>query len=134
MTFWLLQTLGDVDPDLVERAAQPPRKAHPLRWVAAVAAVVMAVGVGIRWYNPPKHTPPIAPPTVHSDTPIGDTTSTTMNNTVSTQPTTTTTEPNGTGGDTYSCEAHSSWYHSIDGNLIEYVGADRFRAWDASLS
>ena len=131
MTFWLLQTLGDVDPDLVERAAQPPRKAHPLRWVAAVAAAaVMVAGVGVWWQHRPEDQPPI----MNSDTPVGDTTSTTMNNTVSTQPTTTTTEPNGTGGDTYSCEAHSSWYHSIDGNLIEYVGADRFRAWDASLS
>ena len=26
MNFWLLNAIGDVDPDLVERAAQRPRK------------------------------------------------------------------------------------------------------------
>ena len=71
MTFWLLQTLGDVDPDLVERAAQPPRKAHPLRWVAAVAAAaVMVTGVGVWWHNRPEDNLPI----INSDTPIGSTT------------------------------------------------------------
>ena len=109
MTFWLLQMLGDVDPDLVERAAQPPRKAHPLRWVAAVAAAaVMVVGVGVWWHNRPEDQPPI----INSDTPVGDTTSTTMNNTVSTPPTTTTTEPPGIGGDDKSCVVHNM-YHSI---------------------
>ena len=45
---WLMQALGDIDPDLVERAAQPHRKPHPLRWVAAVAAAaVMVAGVGV---------------------------------------------------------------------------------------
>ena len=42
--FDLLQAIGDVDADLVERAAQPPRKAHPLRWVAAVAAAAVSGG------------------------------------------------------------------------------------------
>ena len=110
MTFWLLQTLGDVAPDLVERAAQPPRKAHPLRWVAAVAAAaVMVAVVGVWWQHRPEDQPPI----INSDTPIGDTTSTTMDTITSTQPTTTTTEPNGTGGDEKSCVVHRGDYHGI---------------------
>ncbi len=110
MTFWLLQTLGDVDPDLVERAAQPPRKAHPLRWVAAVAAAaVMVAGVGVWWQHRSESQLPI----INSDTPVGDTTSTTMNNTVSTPPTPPTTEPNGTGGDEKSCVVHTLDYHTI---------------------
>ena len=107
MTFWLLQAMGDIDSDLVERAAGKPRKTHPLRWVAAVAAAaVMVTGVGVWWHNRPEDNLPI----INSDTPIGDTTSTTMNNTVSTQPTTTT---NGTGGDEKSCVVHSGYYHGI---------------------
>ena len=109
MTFWLLQTLGDVAPDLVERAAQSPRKAHPLRWVAAVAAAaVMVAGVGVWWQHRPENQPPI----INSDTPVGDTTSTTMNTITPTQITTTTTEPNGTGGDEKCCVVHNM-YHSI---------------------
>ena len=64
--FDLLQAIGDVDADLVERAAQRPRKRQPLRWVAAVAAAVMVAGVGVWWHNRPENTPPIAPP---DDTP-----------------------------------------------------------------
>ena len=126
MTFWLLQALGDVDPDLVERAAQPPRKAHPLRWVAAVAAAaVMVAGVGMWW----QHRPASQPPIMNSDTPVGDTTSTTMNTITPTQPTTTTTEPNGTGGDEWSCDGCSYLYHTFDVDLIRYIGSERFHAW-----
>ena len=125
MTFWLLQTLGDVDPDLVERAAQRPRKAHPLRWVAAVAAAaVMVAGVGVWWHNRPEDQPPI----VNSDTPIGSTTdgdtpigqttysTTTTTTTTTTEPTTTTTtnDGGGTGGDDKSCVVHNTiLYHTI---------------------
>ena len=109
MTFWLLQTLGDVDPDLVERAAQPPRKAHPLRWVAAVAAAaVMVAGVGVWWQHRPADTPPIT----DSNTPTGQTATTT---TITTEPTTTTTtEPPAIGGDDKSCVVHNTiLYHTI---------------------
>ena len=42
MSFWLLQTLSDVDTDLVERAAQPPavKERHPIRWTAVIAAAL----------------------------------------------------------------------------------------------
>ncbi len=131
MTFWLLQTMGDVDPDLVERAARSPRKVHPLRWVAAVAAAaVMVAGVGVWWHNrPDDNTPPI----MNSDTPIGDTTTTTVDTITPTQPTTTTTQPNGTGGDEWSCDAHNGWYHNFDGELIDYIGSERFAAYIESL-
>lgn len=32
---------------------------------------------------------------------------------------------NGTGGDENSCAVHTLFYHSIDGNLIEYIGSDK---------
>ena len=111
MTFWLLHTLGDVDPDLVERAAQPPRKAHPLRWVAAVAAAaVMVAVVGVWWQHRPEDQPPI----MNSDTPVGDTTaSSTSPSTAIVEPTTTTTtKPPETGGDEKCCVVHNM-YHSI---------------------
>ena len=110
MTFWLLQTLGDVDPDLVERAAQPPRKAHPLRWVAAVAAAaVMVAGVGVWWHNRPEDNLPI----INSDTPIGDTTASSTSPSATIEPpTTTTTKPPETGGDEKCCVVHNM-YHSI---------------------
>lgn len=112
MTFWLLQTLGDVDPDLVERAAQPPRKAHPLRWIAAVAAAaVMVAGVGVWWHNRPADTPPI----INSDTPVGDTTASSTSPSATIEPpTTTTTKPPETGGDDKSCVVHNTiLYHTI---------------------
>ena len=113
MTFWLLQAMGDVDPDLVERAAQPPRKAHPLRWVAAVAAAaVMVAGVGVWWHTRPEDTPPV----IHSTNPTGNTTTvgdiTPPTTTTTIEDTTTTTEPLGTGGDEWSCVVHNL-YHSI---------------------
>lgn len=58
--FDLLQAIGDVDADLVERAAQRPRKRQPLRWVAAVAAAaVMMAGIGVWWHTRQNDTPPI---------------------------------------------------------------------------
>lgn len=145
MTFWLLQTLGDVDPDLVERAAQPPRKAHPLRWVAAVAAAaVMVTGVGVWWHNRPEDNLPI----INSDTPVGDTTSTTMDTITPTQPTTTTTEPTtttttndggGTGGDEKSCVVHNATYHSIQigpnqvGKELYDAFIDQYMGWGKPL-
>ena len=131
MNFWLLQAIGDIDPDLVERAAQPPRKAHPLRWVAAVAAaVVMVAGLGLWWNNTrPENKPPVT----HSTNPTNEsitattvggvitastTTTTTITTTVTTtepttQPTTTPDNPPDTGGDDKSCVVHSLLYHSI---------------------
>lgn len=109
MNFWLLQALGDVDLDLVERAAQPPRKAHPLRWVAAVAAAaVMVAGVGVWWHN---IRPEDKPPVTHSTNPTNEPITATTVGGVITGPTTT--EPNGTGGDDKSCVLHNLLYHSI---------------------
>ena len=114
MTFWLLQALGDIDPDLVERAAHRPRRVQPLRWVAAVAAAaVMVAGVGVWWHNRPDAQPPIAPSTTHTTTPMGDTTGSVGGTTAPTQITTTTTEPPGIGGDEWSCVVHTGEYHSI---------------------
>lgn len=120
MTFWFLQAMGDIDPALVERAAQPPRKAHPLRWVAAVAAAaVMVAGVGVWWHTRPADTLPIAPPdhnttstatTVNGMTPTESATTTTA---TTAQTTTSTTEPLGTGGDEKSCVVHTLDYHTI---------------------
>ncbi len=130
MTFWLLQAMNDIDPDLVERAAQRPRKVYPLRWVAAVAAAtVMMVGVGVWWHNRPEDQPPIAPPdnnTTSTTAPMGTTTTahgiastqtTTAPTLTETTPTTTTTttipdDPPGVGGDDKSCVVHNM-YHSI---------------------
>ena len=135
MNFWLLQAIGDIDPDLVERAAQPPRKAHPLRWIAAVAAAaVMVAGVGVWWHTRPENKPPITPPadsttttttnepitatTVGGVITVPTTTTTTITTTVTTtepttQPTTTPDNPPDTGGDDKSCVVHSLLYHSI---------------------
>jgi len=130
MTFWLLQTMNDIDPDLVERAAQRPRKVYPLRWVAAVAAAaVMVVGVGVWWQHRPEDKPPIdgpVDPTVSTTTDGGAVPSTT---TQTTQITTTTTESLGIGGDEESCDGCSPWYHNFDGELIDYIGSERFHAW-----
>lgn len=110
MTFWLLQTMNDIDPDLVERAAQRPRKVYPLRWVAAVAAAaVMMVGVGVWWQHRPEDTPPVT----HSTNPTGDTAISTTSPISTEIPTTTTTEPNGIGGDDKSCVVHNGDYHTI---------------------
>lgn len=128
MTFWLLQAMNDIDPDLVERAAQRPRKVYPLRWVAAVAAAaVMVVGVGAWWLNRPEGKPPIAPPddstttatkeSVTSTTATSTTTATITTSAITTepttQPTTTPDDPPGVGGDDKSCVVHSGDYHTI---------------------
>ncbi|MBQ7088567.1 MAG: hypothetical protein IJN04_02890 [Clostridia bacterium] len=126
MTFWLLQAMNDIDPDLVERAAQRPRKAHPLRWVAAVAAAfVMVAGVGVWWHNRPEDIPPVT----HSTNPTGDTAISTTSPISTEIPTTTTTAPNGIGGDEWSCDGCSYLYHNFDVELIRYIGSERFHAW-----
>ena len=115
MTFWLLQALGDVDPDLVERAAHRPRRVQPLRWVAAVAAAaVMVAGIGVWWYNRPEGTAAITPSTTHTTTPMRDTTGSVGGTTAPTQITTTTTELPGIGGDDKSCTVHNALYHNIE--------------------
>lgn len=135
--FWLLQAIGDVDPALVERAADPPRKPHPLRFLAAAAAAaVMLAGLGLWWHNRPGDTPPVTHPTgsTGSIAPTGSSGSTaTTVTTAQSSPTTTTTTGTGTGGDLWSCDTHNPWYHTYDGALIAYVGADRFEAYTASL-
>ncbi len=92
---WLLNILGDVDADLVEEAGQPltVRKRSPLRWTAAVAAVlVMAVCLGAL-FGHRSETPPVSDPdTSVSDTSQEDTT--TEDTTTTTQTTTTTTAQN----------------------------------------
>lgn len=84
---WLLNILGDVDADLVEEAGQPltVRKRSPLRWTAAVAAVlVLAVSVGVLFGNSGSK-PPVTP-----DASVSDVSQTTDDTTTTTQTTTTT--------------------------------------------
>lgn len=64
MSFWLLQTLSDVDTDLVERAAQPPavKERHPIRWTAVIAAALaLAVGLGFGLDRDPLPVEPAEP-------------------------------------------------------------------------
>ena len=99
--FTLLQAFGGVDADLVERAARPHRKAHPLRWVAAVAAVaavaVAVTALDVWWLGGDTPDDPGVVPSVSDPSPS-------------------TTVPNGgdgTGGDEWSCPLHGLDYHSI---------------------
>ncbi len=96
MNYWLLSVLGDVDADLVEEAAEKPSlsKKSPIRWTAAVAAVlVLAVCLSVMFGHRPD-TPPVSNP----DTSVSDTsqedTSTEDTTTTTTQTTTTTTAQN----------------------------------------
>lgn len=111
--FFLLQSIGDIDPALVERAARPLRRVRPLRWIAAVAAAAVAVGaVGAWWFNGrTPDTPSVAPPVT----------------------TTTTTRPDdghGSGGDEKSCVVHGLEYHSISISPKQ-VGEDLYYAYMA---
>ena len=134
MPFTLLQALGDVDPALVERAAQPRRKVYPLRWVAPVAAAaVMVTALGVWWWggrspDTPTVTPPITTTTTHgtamTDT-VGSTTTTTATATTTTA---TTFDGTGTGGDEKSCVAHHWEYHTISISPAQ-VGEDVFNAF-----
>ncbi len=85
MNYWLLSVLGDVDADLVEEAAEKPSlsKKSPIRWTAAVAAVlVLAVCLSVMFGHRPD-TPPVSNPdtsvsdTSQEDTSTEDTTTTT---------------------------------------------------------
>lgn len=140
MTFWLLQAMNDIDPTLVKRAAQRPRKVHPLRWVAAVAAAaVMVAGVGVWWHTRPEDTPPV----IHSTNPTGNTTTvgdiTPPTTTTTIEDTTTTTEPLGTGGDDKSCVVHNAGYHSIQigpeevGQELHDAFIDQYMGWGKPL-
>lgn len=137
MTFWLLQTMNDIDPDLVERAAQRPQKVYPLRWVAAVAAAaVMMVGVGVWWQHRLEDTPPVT----HSTNPTGDTVSSTTSPISTEIPTTTTTnDGGGVGGDDKSCVVHNATYHSIQigpnqvGKELYDAFIDQYMGWGKPL-
>lgn len=96
--FTLLQAFGGVDAALVERAARPHRKAHLLRWVAAVAAAAVAVtALGVWWLGGDTPDDPGVVPSVSDPSP-----STTVPN-----------DGDGTGGDERSCPLHGLDYHTI---------------------
>ena len=96
MDLWLMNAIGDVDADLVERAALPPpvRAHRTVNWTAAVAAVlVLAVSVGVLFGNSGSK-PPVTPDVSVSDvsqTTEDTTTTTTEKTTTTTEKTTTTT-------------------------------------------
>ena len=88
MDLWLMNAIGDVDADLVERAALPPTvRAHrTVKWTAAVAAMlVLAVSVGVLFGNSGSK-PPVTP-----DASVSDVSQTTDDTTITTEKTTTTT-------------------------------------------
>lgn len=131
MSFWLLQTLSDVDTDLVERAAQPPavKEHRPARkhvWmsiVAAAACVALVVGM---WQG--GLFAPNTPPKVEA--PNYDTNTTPTENTT-TEPTSGG-EGDGIGGDENVCTVHGMWYHSIPFGHNK-VGKDLYDGYFASL-
>jgi len=57
----LLQAIGDVDADLVERSAQKPAVKRHLayRLTAVAAAVALVAGLGLWWHTRPEEKPPI---------------------------------------------------------------------------
>ena len=64
----LLDAIGTIDADLVERAAEPPevKRYRSIRWTAVVAAALaLAVGLGLWWHVRPEEKTPVevAPPT-----------------------------------------------------------------------
>ena len=67
---WLMNAIGDVDADLVERAATPPpaRARRTVKWTAAVAAVlVLVVSVGVLFGGDLNDKPPVTPDISVSD-------------------------------------------------------------------
>ncbi len=136
--YFLLQALGDIDSELVERAAQTPLRVRPLPWVAAVAvAAVMVTALGIWWFNGRSpDTPSVTPPSI--TTTDGTTTmnkTTTTTNTTESSTTTTTHPDDGTGGDQWSCPVHSLDYHTIGlgGRGAAYNETAMVQAFLASL-
>lgn len=116
----LMDAIGTIDADLVERAARRPALTlHPLLRFAAVAAalvITLAAGAGVWFGLDGRQNPPIDNP----DT---------------TNPTTTTTTQStgdGTGGD-WSCPEHSELFHWIPGELSRYVsnlvGEEKYNAY-----
>lgn len=64
----LMDAIGNIDADLVERAAEPPavKRYRSIRWTAVIAAALaLAVGLGLWWHVSPKEKTPVevAPPT-----------------------------------------------------------------------
>ena len=110
----LMDAIGTIDADLVERAARRPTLTlHPLLRFAAVAAalvITLAAGAGVWFGLDGRQNPPIDDP-------------------VATDPATTTTDnrennPDGTGGDNNACVVHSLLYHSFDPAVWRLVMTD----------
>lgn len=122
---FLLHAIGEVDADLVERAAKAPvTKMHLMRRLVAVAAaLVMLVGAGV-WIglNRGQSQPPM-----ESDGAA----------TQSTTPSTTSPsggDGGGVGGDSNSCVVHSLLYHSFDPSVCRLVMTDEeFNAYMDTL-
>lgn len=120
----LMDAIGTIDADLVERAARRPTLTlHPLLRFAAVAAalvITLAAGAGVWFGLDGRQNPPIDDP-------------------VATDPATTTTDnrennPDGTGGDNNACVVHSLLYHSFDPAVWRLVMTDEeFDAYIDSL-
>ena len=110
----LLLAIGEINEETVLAADRPRKQPVPHLWVA-VTAVAAAVVIGVLGFvgllQSQQNKPPVGdpiPPAVTSVVPS------------------TTTQPNGTGGDYDACKVHSFEYHNIDGNLIDYVTSERF--------
>lgn len=60
--------------------------------------------------------------------PVGSSEEAPEQSTVTQQGIFTTTRPDNTGGDEDACDKHVMFYHSIDGNLIDYIGSNKVHA------
>lgn len=125
---YLLYAIGGVDADLLERAAQRPAvtRRSALRWVAVAAALVVLVGMGM-WFGTGNRWSPLVPIDGNSDpTP-------TVTDPPTTQPTENSDDGSGIGGDKWECPVHSELYHSLDGELYDYVsklvGEERLKVY-----
>ena len=110
----LLSAIGEINEETVLAADRPPKRPVSHLWVA-VTAVAAAVVIGVLGYvgllQSQQNKPPVSDPIPPAATSVVPST---------------TTQPNGTGGDMNACQVHSQRYHTIDGWLIDFASEERF--------
>lgn len=119
----LLLAISEIKEETVLVADRPSKRPVTHLWVA-ITAVAAAVVIGVLGYAGLLRSQQNKPPVGDSVPPV----------VTSAVESTTTTQPNGTGGDMNACTVHNCNYHNLDGGLLNLASKEEKEAYYATHS